>query len=75
MSAVYAELENRLIGSFAGKMGNAVLTRASPPAQELAHAAGTSLGMREAGLGGVRWWWMVLARQVEKKTSSLNATL
>ncbi|KFP10508.1 Delphilin, partial [Egretta garzetta] len=41
MSAVYAELENRLIGSFAGKMGNAALHRASPPAPELAHAAGT----------------------------------
>ncbi|NXK06118.1 GRD2I protein, partial [Herpetotheres cachinnans] len=40
MSAVYAELENRLIGSFAGKMGNAALHRASPPAPELAHAAG-----------------------------------
>lgn len=42
MSAVYAELENRLIGSFAGKMGNAALHRASPPAPELAHAAGTA---------------------------------
>ncbi|NXX98260.1 GRD2I protein, partial [Centropus bengalensis] len=40
MSAVYAELENRLIGSFAGKMGNTALHRASPPAPELAHAAG-----------------------------------
>ncbi|KAM6077490.1 LOW QUALITY PROTEIN: delphilin-like [Theristicus caerulescens] len=40
MSAVYAELENRLIGSFAGKMGSAVRHRASPPAPELAHAAG-----------------------------------
>ncbi|XP_053936900.1 delphilin isoform X2 [Cuculus canorus] len=40
MSAVYAELENRLIGSFAGKMGNAALHRASPPAPELAHATG-----------------------------------
>ncbi|KAF1576240.1 Delphilin, partial [Eudyptes moseleyi] len=40
MSAVYAELENRLIGSFAGKMGNAARHRASPPAPELAHAAG-----------------------------------
>ncbi|KAM6197301.1 delphilin [Sarcoramphus papa] len=46
MSAVYAELENRLIGSFAGKMGNAALHRASPPAPELAHAAGT----RKAGM-------------------------
>ncbi|NXC73669.1 GRD2I protein, partial [Anhinga anhinga] len=40
MSAVYAELENRLISSFAGKMGNAALHRASPPAPELAHASG-----------------------------------
>ncbi|XP_009328238.1 PREDICTED: delphilin [Pygoscelis adeliae] len=40
MSAVYAELENRLISSFAGKMGNAARHRASPPAPELAHAAG-----------------------------------
>ncbi|KAM9261257.1 LOW QUALITY PROTEIN: delphilin [Cariama cristata] len=40
MSAVYAELENRLIGSFAGKMGNTALHRASPPAPELAYAAG-----------------------------------
>ncbi|NXP72313.1 GRD2I protein, partial [Ramphastos sulfuratus] len=47
MSAVYAELENRLIGSFAGKMGNTALHRASPPAPELAHAAGT----RKAGMG------------------------
>uniref|UniRef100_A0A8U7NHK8 Uncharacterized protein n=1 Tax=Corvus moneduloides TaxID=1196302 RepID=A0A8U7NHK8_CORMO len=44
MSAVYAELENRLIGSFAGKMGNAALHRTSPPASELPHAAGTSWG-------------------------------
>uniref|UniRef100_A0A8C5UGG4 Grid2 interacting protein n=1 Tax=Malurus cyaneus samueli TaxID=2593467 RepID=A0A8C5UGG4_9PASS len=41
MSAVYAELENRLIGNFAGKMGNAALHRTSPPATELPHAAGT----------------------------------
>ncbi|XP_069666639.1 delphilin isoform X4 [Haliaeetus albicilla] len=41
MSAVYAELENRLIGSFAGKRGSAALHRASPPAPELAHAAGS----------------------------------
>ncbi|XP_068003025.1 delphilin isoform X2 [Melanerpes formicivorus] len=47
MSAVYAELENRLIGSFAGKMGNTALHRASPPAPELAHAAGA----RKAGMG------------------------
>ncbi|NXH32270.1 GRD2I protein, partial [Myiagra hebetior] len=40
MSAVYAELENRLIGSFAGKMGNAAVHRTSPPAPELPHAAG-----------------------------------
>ncbi|NXI28130.1 GRD2I protein, partial [Sterrhoptilus dennistouni] len=40
MSAVYAELENRLIGGFAGKMGNAALHRTSPPAPELPHAAG-----------------------------------
>ncbi|XP_033373899.1 delphilin [Parus major] len=39
MSAVYAELENRLIGGFAGKMGNAALHRSSPPAPELPHAA------------------------------------
>lgn len=41
MSAVYAELENRLIGSFAGKMGNPALHKASPPAPELARAAGS----------------------------------
>ncbi|NXF22600.1 GRD2I protein, partial [Rhodinocichla rosea] len=40
MSAVYAELENRLIGGFAGKVGNAALHRTSPPAPELPHAAG-----------------------------------
>ncbi|CAM9524394.1 unnamed protein product [Bubo scandiacus] len=40
MSAVYAELENRLIGSFASKMGPAARHRASPPAPELAHATG-----------------------------------
>ncbi|XP_062359838.1 delphilin [Cinclus cinclus] len=40
MSAVYAELENRLIGGLAGKMGNAALHRTSPPAPELPHAAG-----------------------------------
>ncbi|NXS28607.1 GRD2I protein, partial [Pomatostomus ruficeps] len=40
MSAVYAELENRLIGSFAGKMGNAALHRTSPPAPERPHTAG-----------------------------------
>uniref|UniRef100_A0A8C6ZLE6 Grid2 interacting protein n=1 Tax=Nothoprocta perdicaria TaxID=30464 RepID=A0A8C6ZLE6_NOTPE len=42
MSAVYAELENRLIGSFAGKMSNAALHRASPPAPEQPRAAGTT---------------------------------
>uniref|UniRef100_A0A8B9P334 Grid2 interacting protein n=1 Tax=Apteryx owenii TaxID=8824 RepID=A0A8B9P334_APTOW len=41
MSAVYAELENRLIGSFAGKRSNAAMHRASPPAPDQAHAAGT----------------------------------
>ncbi|NWW87882.1 GRD2I protein, partial [Rhynochetos jubatus] len=50
MSAVYAELENRLIGSFAGKMGNAALHRASPPGPELAHAAGA----RKPGMG-ISW--------------------
>ncbi|NXF53632.1 GRD2I protein, partial [Oceanites oceanicus] len=50
MSAVYAELENRLIGSFAGKMGNAALRRASPPAPELAHAAGA----RKSGMA-ISW--------------------
>ncbi|XP_067162376.1 delphilin [Apteryx mantelli] len=40
MSAVYAELENRLIGSFAGKRSNAAMHRASPPAPDQAHAAG-----------------------------------
>ncbi|XP_066054101.1 delphilin isoform X2 [Chamaea fasciata] len=40
MSAVYAELENRLIGGFAGKMGNPGLHRTSPPAPELPHTAG-----------------------------------
>ncbi|NXV46181.1 GRD2I protein, partial [Uria aalge] len=51
MSAVYAELENRLIGSFASKMGNAALHRASPPAPELAHAAGSA---RKPGMG-ISW--------------------
>ncbi|NXA38391.1 GRD2I protein, partial [Eudromia elegans] len=40
MSAVYAELENRLLGSFAGKMSSAALHRASPPAPEQPRAAG-----------------------------------
>lgn len=42
MSAVYAELENRLLGSFASKMGTAALHRASPPAPEPARTAGTA---------------------------------
>uniref|UniRef100_A0A8C5IMG4 Grid2 interacting protein n=1 Tax=Junco hyemalis TaxID=40217 RepID=A0A8C5IMG4_JUNHY len=51
MSAVYAELENRLIGGFGGKVGNAALHRTSPPAPELPHAAaGTSGDLR--GLWG-----------------------
>uniref|UniRef100_A0A663LTL0 Grid2 interacting protein n=1 Tax=Athene cunicularia TaxID=194338 RepID=A0A663LTL0_ATHCN len=50
MSAVYAELENRLIGSFASKMGPAARHRASPPAPELAHAAGA----RKPGMG-ISW--------------------
>ncbi|KFP32915.1 Delphilin, partial [Colius striatus] len=50
MSAVYAELENRLLGSYAGKMGSAALHRASPPAPELAHAAGT----RKSGMA-ISW--------------------
>ncbi|XP_040430974.1 delphilin [Cygnus olor] len=41
MSAVYAELENRLLGSFASKMGSAALRRASPPAPEPARTAGS----------------------------------
>jgi len=49
MSAVYAELENRLIGSFAGKRGHAALHKASPPAPELAHAAGGLPGGRSGG--------------------------
>ncbi|NWT62904.1 GRD2I protein, partial [Erythrocercus mccallii] len=46
MSAVYAELENRLIGGFAGKRGSTALHRTSPPAPELPHAA----GVRKPGL-------------------------
>ncbi|XP_072205646.1 delphilin isoform X7 [Excalfactoria chinensis] len=42
MSAVYAELENRLLGSFASKVGNAALHHASPPAPDPAHAAGST---------------------------------
>ncbi|XP_021267336.1 delphilin, partial [Numida meleagris] len=42
MSAVYAELENRLLGSFASKMGNAALHHTSPPAPDPAHAAGSA---------------------------------
>ncbi|XP_057891466.1 delphilin [Melospiza georgiana] len=50
MSAVYAELENRLIGGFGGKVGNAALHRTSPPAPELPHAAaGTSGDLRGPG--------------------------
>ncbi|XP_064529648.1 delphilin [Pseudopipra pipra] len=45
MSAVYAELENRLIGGFAGKVGNAALHRTSPPAPERAPAAARRSGM------------------------------
>uniref|UniRef100_A0A8C3C271 Grid2 interacting protein n=1 Tax=Cairina moschata TaxID=8855 RepID=A0A8C3C271_CAIMO len=41
MSAVYAELENRLLGSFASKMGTAALHRASPPAPEPVRTAGS----------------------------------
>ncbi|XP_057254058.1 delphilin isoform X1 [Pezoporus wallicus] len=41
MSAVYAELENRLLSSFAGKMGSTARHRASPPAPELPHATGS----------------------------------
>ncbi|XP_074867348.1 delphilin isoform X2 [Carettochelys insculpta] len=40
MSAVYAELENRLISSFAGKMANAATHRDSPPVPDQANAAG-----------------------------------
>ncbi|NWI42978.1 GRD2I protein, partial [Picathartes gymnocephalus] len=40
MSAVYAELENRLISGFAGKVGSAALHRTSPPGPELPHATG-----------------------------------
>ncbi|NXJ04738.1 GRD2I protein, partial [Odontophorus gujanensis] len=40
MSAVYAELENRLLGSFASKMGNAALHHTSPPAPDPVRAAG-----------------------------------
>ncbi|NWR33015.1 GRD2I protein, partial [Tachuris rubrigastra] len=47
MSAVYAELENRLIGGFAGKVGNTALHRTSPPAPERAQAAGA----RKPGMG------------------------
>uniref|UniRef100_A0A8C8S0S1 Grid2 interacting protein n=1 Tax=Pelusios castaneus TaxID=367368 RepID=A0A8C8S0S1_9SAUR len=40
MSAVYAELENRLISSFAGKMANAATQRDSPAAPDQANTAG-----------------------------------
>uniref|UniRef100_A0A8C9MQJ2 Grid2 interacting protein n=1 Tax=Serinus canaria TaxID=9135 RepID=A0A8C9MQJ2_SERCA len=53
MSAVYAELENRLIGGFAGKAGSTALHRTSPPAPELPHAAGTSGGPQ--GTPGLAW--------------------
>ncbi|XP_030432840.1 delphilin isoform X7 [Gopherus evgoodei] len=46
MSAVYAELENRLIGSFAGKMANAPTYRDSPPVPDQANAA----GVRKSGM-------------------------
>uniref|UniRef100_A0A452GG59 Uncharacterized protein n=1 Tax=Gopherus agassizii TaxID=38772 RepID=A0A452GG59_9SAUR len=46
MSAVYAELENRLIGSFAGKMANAPTHRDSPPVPDQANAA----GVRKSGM-------------------------
>uniref|UniRef100_G1N3F9 Uncharacterized protein n=1 Tax=Meleagris gallopavo TaxID=9103 RepID=G1N3F9_MELGA len=42
MSAVYAELENRLLGSFSSKVGNAALHHASSPAPDPAHAAGSA---------------------------------
>ncbi|XP_010000905.1 PREDICTED: delphilin [Chaetura pelagica] len=47
MSAVYAELENRLIGSFAGKVGNPAWHRASPP-----RAAGSVLLPQHQSLPG-----------------------
>uniref|UniRef100_A0A8C3SWA1 Grid2 interacting protein n=1 Tax=Chelydra serpentina TaxID=8475 RepID=A0A8C3SWA1_CHESE len=43
MSAVYAELENRLISSFAGKMANAVTHRDSPPVPDQANASGMTI--------------------------------
>uniref|UniRef100_A0A8C0GYS7 Grid2 interacting protein n=1 Tax=Chelonoidis abingdonii TaxID=106734 RepID=A0A8C0GYS7_CHEAB len=43
MSAVYAELENRLIGSFAGKMANATTHRDSPPVPDQANASRTTI--------------------------------
>ncbi|CAM4619375.1 delphilin isoform X1 [Caretta caretta] len=46
MSAVYAELENRLISSFAGKMANATTHRDSPPVPDQANAA----GVRKSGM-------------------------
>ncbi|KAG6925517.1 Grid2 interacting protein [Chelydra serpentina] len=46
MSAVYAELENRLISSFAGKMANAATHRDSPPVPDQANAA----GVRKSGM-------------------------
>ncbi|XP_072205642.1 delphilin isoform X4 [Excalfactoria chinensis] len=51
MSAVYAELENRLLGSFASKVGNAALHHASPPAPDPAHAAAPCpVGARRSGV-------------------------
>ncbi|XP_025045801.2 delphilin isoform X1 [Pelodiscus sinensis] len=46
MSAVYAELENRLISSFAGKMAHAATHRESPPVPDQANAA----GVRKSGM-------------------------
>uniref|UniRef100_A0A674J3K2 Grid2 interacting protein n=1 Tax=Terrapene triunguis TaxID=2587831 RepID=A0A674J3K2_9SAUR len=46
MSAVYAELENRLISSFAGKMANAPTHRDSPPVPDQANSA----GVRKSGM-------------------------
>ncbi|OXB68826.1 hypothetical protein ASZ78_002241 [Callipepla squamata] len=56
MSAVYAELENRLLGSFASKMGNAALHHTSPPAPEPVRAAGStrfSSALERGRRGGV----------------------
>ncbi|XP_048817640.1 delphilin isoform X4 [Lagopus muta] len=56
MSAVYAELENRLLGSFSSKVGNAALHHASSPAPDPAHAAGSarfSSALERGRRGGV----------------------